>query len=348
MVFINYNVSTDMPQSGLDSRQESQIFKKFGYGVARLFAGYKLRNMINNSEVKEVKVRDNVHEWRHINDPDFVEVAFNGDCKRVHYVNIGKNYHIGVIHDKESNKVEIVPKTLYKKEENGSVKMIDLKKTGFWPFRKSALAYDCGGDLIEAKEILNSYKNTKLLVHSDPFLTDKEMNNPKKCAAAMVNGRTHGKTSLAKVPNSFLNLTFFYFFPTLYFLTGHRESLSVTNSLRRKLSDAHVQEDREGFVKAEVLKKDLEDAQRKIKEMEAEKAKHEAEALKQQVKELQEAQAKKTDEIKTTNNEVSKVVVEPKKNSVVENKIETGSSVISPIVAPLQDNQQQNGPSASA
>ncbi len=261
-----------MAESGLNSEQKSQIFRKFGYGIVRLFSGHALRDMINRSEVENIKAVDTIHEWRHKDDSNFVEVAFNGNCKRVHYVAIGKNFHIGVIHDKETHKVKIVPKTLYKACADGSMEMIDLKKTGLWPFRSSALTYSCGGDIQEKREVLKDYLSTKLLVHSNPTMTtDQQVNNPRKCAAAMIYGTPHGKTLLSKVPNSLFNYMYFSRLPLLYFFTGHRVSPSVTTSLRKDLNRAQAQDDRDGYAQIQVLKSQLEDAQKKIKEMESEK-----------------------------------------------------------------------------
>lgn len=239
-----------MAKSNLESGQISQIFKSFGYGIVRFFVGSKIRDVVNKSKVEETKpFKDQVVELRHQDDPDFVEVAFNGNCKRFHYVNIGKDYHVGVIHDKETNQVNIVSKTLYKREANGLMKMIDMKKTGFWPISKSALEYDCGNKE-DYKMVLNNYKNAKILVYSDPNLTEGKVGNTKKCAAAMVNGRPHGKTSLSKAPNSLFNTAIWYAFPILNLIFGFRESPSKTKSLRDKLSAAHTAESVESDAKA--------------------------------------------------------------------------------------------------
>jgi hypothetical protein len=212
------------------SQQEKSIFKNFGYGLSRLKSGWKLRNVIENSS-PPVGEEDKVSQKRHPNDRDFVETVFNGDCTPVDYIGVGHGCAVAAFFNKETGKVKIVPKTLY--FPNQDRPPVDLKKRGglFW---NSDLSNAIGKEA--ARDVMDNYKNLKLLVHSNPKQT-ADGYQPEKDATAMVNGRANGKTFIAKIPNAMLNLAIFYVSPLLYFVTGGRTAHSKTNELRKELDN---------------------------------------------------------------------------------------------------------------
>ncbi|MBM5782351.1 MAG: hypothetical protein FJ368_02900 [Pelagibacterales bacterium] len=226
--------------------QKSRVFRGFGYGIVRMLLGHKIRKTLDDIGTPRYSDQDEVIEVRDAVDKNLVEVSFNGNCRPFQFVDIGNKCHVGVVYDEQTGKVDVIPKTLYYLEKNRH-KMIDLKKTGGL-FTPSDLQATVGKEA--AKEVMQNLKDLRLVAHSNPkeFSHVSSWNQPQKNAAVMVNGRSSGRTLLAKMPRFLLNAMVFFDEPLLFAAFGPSKGYSRTDTLRKKLEDFQEREIKEKIV----------------------------------------------------------------------------------------------------
>jgi hypothetical protein len=161
--------------------------------LANRFKSYGIFSGSLNNKVKKLAEEANFNfESKNevvskTNDDGSINITFNGDCKKRHYVDVSNNCYLAVDYDNKSGALNIIKDYVFYDNGDNQYSIVNLKAGN--KDLKTLL-----GSEREAKRVNEKIKGLNLVVCSNPNHLEgvSDEDQPKRQVAAMVDGKTQG------------------------------------------------------------------------------------------------------------------------------------------------------------
>lgn len=182
LVSADANISSSNKLTKSEIESLASRFKSYG-----IFSGSLKHKVEKLAEEADFNFESKNEVVSKTNDDGSINITFNGDCKKRHYVDVSNNCYLAVDYDNKSGAVNIIKDYVFHDNGDNQYSIVNLKAGN------KDLETVLGSER-EAKRVNEKIKGLNLVVCSNPNHLEgvSDEDQPKRQVAAMVDGKTQG------------------------------------------------------------------------------------------------------------------------------------------------------------